>query len=86
MVKFLNPKLEELYKALSNIFPSVGWQDAGEPNEMICLPIVIRSNCEPTSICHHDTLWINAETAETFGFFRSETEYAISFDFEKFGG
>ena len=83
MDKFLNPRLQEAYVALENLFPNVGWQDMGEPGEMICLPITIRNNAEPTNIHHNETLWITAEGAELFGYFKSDNGWSVSFDFEK---
>lgn len=83
MDTFLNLRLQAIYVALQNLFPDVGWQDMGEPGEMICLPITIRNNAEPTDIHHHETLWISADGAELFGYFKSDDGALISFDFEK---
>lgn len=61
--RFANPKLQRLYEALSDLFPT-GWQDIGEEDdEMICLPVkLLRDNGNNYS--QEITLWISQDKLE----------------------
>ena len=61
--RFTNPKLQRLYEALSDLFPT-GWQDIGEEDaEMICLPVkLLKDNGSNHS--QEITLWISQDSLE----------------------
>lgn len=61
--RFADPKLQRLYEALSDLFPT-GWQDIGEEDdEMICLPVkLLRDNGNNYS--QEITLWISQDKLE----------------------
>ena len=63
--QFANPKLQCLYEALSNLFPT-GWQDIGEEDcELICLPVMLLKD-DGSNYSQETTLWIFKNSLEIF--------------------
>lgn len=83
MKNFTNPKLQKLYEALVDLYPTaVGWQDMGEEDcELIAFSVSLTD--PDKNISTPQTVWFSATSAEILGNYenRSSQDESISFIF-----
>lgn len=91
MEKFTNPKLQKLYEALADLYPTiagwtaVGWQDMGDEDcELIAFSVNLTD--PDKNISTPQTVWFSATSAEILGDYenRSTQDESISFSFTDF--
>ena len=86
MEKFTNPKLQKLYEALIDLYPTaVGWQDIGaEDYELIAFSINVSD--PDKNISTSQTVWFSATSAEILGSYKNHSiqDESISFSFTDF--
>lgn len=83
MKNFTNPKLQKLYEALVDLYPTaVGWQDMGEEDcELIAFSVSLTD--PDKNISTPQTVWFSATSVEILGNYenRSSQDESISFIF-----
>lgn len=86
MEKFTNPKLQKLYEALIDLYPTVtGWQDMGDEDcELIAFSVNLTD--PDKNISTPQIVWFSATSAEILGSYknRSTQDESISFTFTNF--
>ena len=84
---YANPKIEQLYQLLNELFPGqVGGQDAGNQEaEMIELKVSLRNNAFGPDVEHKEILWLHpaSKTMTMYPYYEKEDENFILFSFEK---
>jgi hypothetical protein len=86
MEKFINPKLQKLYEALVDLYPTAtGWQDMGDEDcELIAFSVSLTD--PDKNISTPQTIWFSATSVEILGNCenRSTQDESISFTFTDF--